>query len=209
MTFQKKQAKLMVITISLISCIISVMVFVYVLSQTSNIRSESFATSFTREQVITAINKERVKNALPPLIQNKKLSLSAQSKTDDMANPEQSYFSHISPSNKRWSDFIKETNYDYAIAGENLANGFESIVDMIDAWMNSPTHRENILNSEVVETGIGITLGKLDDTPTIFVSQHFGKPADSMNFNSNIYIEEKEPNNQLVDQLQLNPVVIN
>jgi uncharacterized protein YkwD len=136
-------------------------------------QNEALANSYTREQVMSAVNKERTTRGLPPLIQNIKLDSSAQAKADDMANL--GYFSHISPTNKKWSDFIKEADYDYIIAGENLANGFDTIDQMVQAWMNSPSHRENILNKDVQDTGIGISYGKLDGKPTIFVAQHFGK----------------------------------
>ena len=89
---------------------------------------------------------------------------------------ENAYFSHISPiDGRKWSDFIKESEYDYEIAGENLANGFNDVETMVVSWMNSPSHRENIVNQKVNETGVGIAQGTLDGFPTTFVVQMFGK----------------------------------
>jgi uncharacterized protein YkwD len=161
------------IYISVFTCLISILVFGYFLFQSSKVQNEALASSYSAEQVVLAVNQQRIKNQLSALTLNTKLSKSAQAKADDMSA--KSYFSHKSPSDKKWSDFIKEVNYDYIIAGENLANGFDTVPKMVDAWMNSPSHRENILNKEVLETGIGISYGKLDNKPTIFVAQHFGK----------------------------------
>ena len=178
MTYKNTVTKYWLLFISLAACVVSITVFSYMLVASSYSQNEALANSFTREQVITAVNKQRLSKKLPALIQNTKLNKSAQAKADDMANPEHSYFSHISPKNKKWSAFIKEADYDYNVAGENLANGYDNIEDMITAWMNSPSHRENIINKDVDETGIGIAYGKLGNKPTVFVTQHFGKLSE-------------------------------
>jgi uncharacterized protein YkwD len=167
--------KYWLMSVSLAASMASVVVFSYLLVVGSQNQNQAFANSYTREQIVTAVNKERLKLGLPPLLQDTKLNKSAQAKSDDMVNSNPSYFSHISPSNKKWSDFILEYGYDYSVAGENLANGYDLVSKMVIAWMNSPSHKENILNKDIVDTGIGISYGKLNQKPSIFVTQHFGK----------------------------------
>jgi uncharacterized protein YkwD len=161
--------------VSVITFVISLGVFVYFLSNTTNLDpKKAEASSYSKDQIIASVNKERKQKNLSELVENSKLDKAAQAKANDMAD--KSYFSHVEKeSGKRWSDFIKEVDYDYVVAGENLANGFYAVDDMVTAWMESPTHKENILNEGVDETGIGISFGQLDGTPTIFVVQVFGK----------------------------------
>jgi uncharacterized protein YkwD len=162
------------LNISIVACIFSMGIFLYLLIGVSRTGEDVQASSYNAEQVITAINKERTKQGLNPLYTNEKLTLAAENKAKDMK--ERNYFSHIyQGDNTKWSDFIKNANYDYLIAGENLANGFYSVELMVKAWMDSPTHRENILNPKFEDTGVGISFGELNGNPTIFVVQTFGK----------------------------------
>ena len=154
-------------------CILSIWVFVYFLSRELNVQTNTLVDKYTTFEIINAVNKERTNKKLKPLIPNPKLSESALMKVKDMNKYE--YFSHVNPTtNKKWSDFIKESDYQYMVAGENLANGFANTQDVVDAWMNSPSHRDNILNQNVYETGVGIGYGKLNNINTIFVVQDFG-----------------------------------
>jgi len=162
------------IIIAMLTCFLAFGVFVSFLFQNSNLQKEAKASSYTDQMVIVAVNQERIKFDLPPLIINEKLTKAAQNKVNDMNK--NNYFSHVSPvDGKKWSNFIKESDYSYKIAGENLANGFDDVPNMVSSWMKSPSHRENILNNQVNETGVGVTFGKLNGYPTIFVSQMFGK----------------------------------
>jgi uncharacterized protein YkwD len=150
--------------------IVSVVVFAF----KQNPSKTAFAGNYDASEVIDAVNQERVKNNLPALKTNPKLMEASRNKVDDMiAN---GYFAHISPvDGKKWSSFIRNAGYDYIEAGENLANGFDNVPDLVTAWMNSPTHRDNILNPNVDETGLAVRSGYLDGYPTIFVAQSFGK----------------------------------
>jgi uncharacterized protein YkwD len=135
----------------------------------------SLADNFSSDTVFELINKERTSKNLQPLSKNFNLQESANAKALDMSNT--NYFSHISPSGKKWSQFIVDQKYDYSIAGENLAKDYSNPKTMVEAWMNSPSHKENILNNQVTETGIAVLNGKLDNKPTRFVVQVFGKPS--------------------------------
>ncbi len=160
-----------------LTCFLTFAVFIFFLFQNSNFQKEAKASSYNDQMVIAAVNQERIKFDLPPLIVNEKLSKAAQNKALDMNK--NNYFSHVSPvDGKKWSNFIKESGYNYKIAGENLANGFDDVPSMVRSWMKSPSHRENILNPNVSETGVGVVFGKLNNYPTIFVAQSFGEPNE-------------------------------
>lgn len=147
-------------------------IFIFAFKQ--DVTKTAFAGNYTASDVIEMVNQQRVKNNLPALKTNPKLMEASRNKVEDMvAN---SYFAHISPiDGKKWSTFIRNSGYDYIEAGENLANGFDNTPDLVNAWMNSPTHRDNILNPNVDETGLAVKSGYLDGYPTIFVAQSFGK----------------------------------
>ncbi len=120
------------------------------------------------------VNEERTKNNLSPLSWNKNLATAAQTKTKDMV--EKKYFAHISPvDGKKWSEFILSSNYDYKEAGENLAVGYTQPKAIVEAWMNSHSHRENILSPGFEEGGIAISVGEWKGVKTYFVAQEFGR----------------------------------
>jgi len=157
-----------------LSCIISLAVFSLLLFQSSQSTKIAKADGYSPDQIIVAVNQQRVKKNISPLIVNSQLMQASLNKVKDMAS--KNYFSHISPvDGKKWSTFIKESGYKYVEAGENLANGYDSVEDMVKAWMDSPTHRENILNPGFEETGMALEYGTLNEFPTIFVSQSFGR----------------------------------
>ena len=166
--------KFVLISISVVSFFVSIFTFFSFVYQTSVITESSQKDYFSLDQLNIVINKERVSRGIRPLALNSKLNTAAQNKASDMS--EHNYFSHISPvDSKKWSDFIKDQKYEYSEAGENLANGYEAPSEMVKAWMDSPSHRENILNKDVDETGIGFVFSKLNGVPSIFVVQVFGK----------------------------------
>jgi uncharacterized protein YkwD len=92
------------------------------------------------------------------------------------------YFSHVNPkTEKKWSSFIKETNYQYLEIGENLATGFSNVDTMVESWMNSPSHRENILSDSFTETGLSVNVIQKPNSQEIVVAQNFGLPDTSKN----------------------------
>jgi len=106
------------------------------------------------------------------------LEEAAKRKAQDMA--EKSYFAHYSPEGLSPWHFITTSNYDFIYAGENLAVYFSDSEDVVKAWMNSPGHRENILNQNFTEIGIATSKGFYKGEETIFVVQMFGRPNPSM-----------------------------
>ncbi len=135
-----------------------------------------FATDISIEKLYQLTNKERIKNNLPTLNYNEKLAHAAYLKAKDMfAN---NYWSHYAPDGKKPWDFILEAGYDYEYAGENLAKNFLFSQGVISAWMNSPSHKENILKKDYTDVGFAVVNGVLNGEETTLVVQMFGKPIN-------------------------------
>jgi uncharacterized protein YkwD len=127
------------------------------------------------QEVIEATNKVRTQNGEPTFKTNDALNAAANQKAQDMVKS--GYWAHISPTGKTPWDFIKENGYFYSMAGENLARDFYDVSSMVSAWMASPNHRENILNKEFSEIGVGMAQGNVGGKETIFVVQMFATPT--------------------------------
>ncbi len=134
-----------------------------------------YSSSITPTQVVELTNKERVKAGTGELVVNKQLSDAALAKARDMFADQ--YWAHYSPKGKTPWQFMKTAGYRYTIAGENLARDFMESEDMMRAWMNSPTHKENIVNTRYKEIGIAVVDGVLNGTETTLVVQMFGSTA--------------------------------
>jgi len=126
--------------------------------------------------VLTALtNEDRANIDAPPLKENELLKRAAEEKAKDMA--EKGYFAHTSPEGRTPWYWLDQVGYKYTYAGENLAVNFFDSDDVEKAWMNSPTHRANIVRKDYTEIGIGIARGKYEGRNTIFVAQFFGTPT--------------------------------
>lgn len=96
-------------------------------------------------------------------------------KAQDMAT--KGYFAHTSPEGKKtpWY-WLKQVGYQYQYAGENLAINFTDSKDVTNAWMNSPTHKANIVKDKYTEVGTGIATGLYEGRETVFVAQVYANP---------------------------------
>lgn len=133
-----------------------------------------YASDITVDQTLALTNQERAKSGLAPLSLNAKLSSAASAKASDMFQNQ--YWAHVSPSGKEPWFFITASGYSYRLAGENLARDFNHATDMVLAWMNSPTHRANIMNGRYTEIGLAVVNGQLQGVDTTLVVQMFGAP---------------------------------
>ena len=125
--------------------------------------------------VVDLTNAKRADLALPVLTRNKVLDAAATLKAEDMAK--NSYFSHDSPTGVTPWHWFSEAGYPFVQAGENLAVYFTDSGEVVEAWMNSPTHRANIVGSQFREIGVGTAKGTYKGFETVFVVQLFGTLA--------------------------------
>ncbi len=105
-------------------------------------------------ETIQLVNKEREKQGLSKLKQDKELNQIAFIKAEDMVL--QKYFDHQSPTYGQPWDMADGFGYSYRTFGENIAYGYKSSSAVVTAWMNSPGHKANILNSKYTNIGVGI-----------------------------------------------------
>ena len=134
-----------------------------------------YASSISPEAIVALTNKEREKNNLPSLTISPALNEAAQRKAADMFAFD--YWAHDSPSGRSPWDFFGEVDYLYKAAGENLAKDFADSQGVVAAWMNSPTHRANIVDPRFMEIGVAVVDGTLKGYQTTLVVQHFAKPV--------------------------------
>ena len=158
-----------------------------------------FATDISVDKLYQLTNEQRQKNNLPSLSLNSALSLAAQRKAENMF--QENYWSHYSPDGKTPWDFILGAGYQYEYAGENLAKNFLFSNGVVDAWMNSVTHRDNLLKNEYTEVGYAIVNGILNGEQTTLVVQEFGKPITSVS-----QANEKVQNAPVI--LETKPIVV-
>jgi uncharacterized protein YkwD len=138
--------------------------------------SRAFASPISTDNVLYSINQERTSRGLQKLTIDPDLTSAASLKSKDMLN--RNYFEHFAFGLSPW-DFIHNAGYNYLYAGENLAMDFNTSEGMVSAWMNSPAHRDNILNPDFRETGIGIIKGEFSEDgkarTTTMVTDMFGR----------------------------------
>lgn len=162
---------------------------------------KAFAEVSVRE-LIQFTNQKRQDNGLPPLSENAALATAASNKADDMFSKD--YWAHNSPDGTTPWIFIKQAGYDYVYAGENLARGFNSASDVVNAWMASPDHRTNLLSPNFKDVGFAVKQGKLNGENTMLVVEEFG--------NKNIVSDSAIPQNTGVKKVlgfNLSPYLIN
>jgi uncharacterized protein YkwD len=112
--------------------------------------------SSSADAIVEAMNRERAAYGLGPLRLNSALSRAAGDRIDDMFAKR--YFAHVSPDGVEPFVWATRRGYPYRLIGENLAVGFSG-TRVVDGWMRSPGHRENILQRGFDEVGIAIAPG--------------------------------------------------
>lgn len=134
----------------------------------------AYATNISRSDLLAFTNSHRSANGLAPLSLNSQLNTSSQGKAQDMIN--NNYWAHVSPSGVQPWYWFNWAGYDYQAAGENLAYGFDSSSGVLTGWMNSPSHRANVLG-DYADVGFGIANGdNYQGGPNTVVVAHYGKP---------------------------------
>jgi hypothetical protein len=131
-----------------------------------------YAANISPQEVIQITNQKRVEAGLNPLEEDPILSQAALAKGTDMVNRD--YWAHVAPDGTQpWSFFVNY-GYKYKYAGENLARDFSNAPSAVEAWMASPSHKENMLSPKYREIGIGVVEGELNGVDTTIIVQFFG-----------------------------------
>jgi uncharacterized protein YkwD len=175
--------------------VVAIFIFAGSISINSFIRSTSLGASVYSSVLVDLTNDARKVDNLPILALNDKLTSAAQLKANDMA--ESGYFAHTSPEGVTPWHWFNEAEYTFVFAGENLAVDFTESEDVENAWLNSPKHRENILDPRFQEIGIAVKPGIYQGHETTFVVQMFGTP---------ITYEETETKTEVTETVKTTPV---
>lgn len=132
-----------------------------------------YASNINMEDLLKYTNRRRASEGLNSLTVDTRLMEAAQRKASHMFI--NNYWAHIAPDGTDPWSFIIGADYDYIYAGENLAKNFSTSKDVVEAWYNSPSHRENLLSDKYSDVGFAAVNGVLDGYETTLVVQMFGK----------------------------------
>lgn len=146
------------------------------------VASPAQSLTLTRSGIISYTNIQRKDNGgLPPLAENAPLDDIAKLRLRDMFQKQ--YFAHVAPDGGSAETAAKAVGYDYLALGENLALGnFAGDKGVVEAWMNSPGHRANILGIHYTEIGTAAGEGIFEGEDTWIAVQVFGKPLSACPF---------------------------
>ena len=139
------------------------------------------ASEITRSSVVAEMNVRRATFGLPPLREDTRLDDAADDRVTDMED--QGYWAHISPDGRQPFLWLRPHGYDYHYAGENLASGFDTTEVLVDAWMESRGHRENILSPNYRDCGVsvieGSTTGRASGKSIVVMFGSTNEPAST------------------------------
>ena len=133
------------------------------------------ASDVSIQQLLIITNEKRQENGLSPLTIDNRLTQAATNKASDMFS--KNYWAHNSPDGTTPWWFIKNAGYNYIYAGENLARGFSNASDVVNAWMASPEHRQNMLSVNYQNVGFAVAAGSLTGEDTVLVVEELGSTS--------------------------------
>jgi uncharacterized protein YkwD len=128
-------------------------------TQTSKPANPAGGSGSTEAQVLALTNQERAKNGCGPLRMNSALTRAAEAHAADMVAKH--YFAHDSLDGRSPFDRMKAAGFSGGSMAENIAVGYSSAAAVVTGWMNSPGHRQNILNCGYTMIGIGYDSGQV------------------------------------------------
>lgn len=112
--------------------------------------NDSTSNSTYVTQILNLVNEERAKSGLSPLTLDTAASKAAQTRAQEIT----SRFSHTRPGGKDFATALTEAGVAFRSAGENIASGQTTPVQVMNSWMNSSGHRANILSKNYTKIGI-------------------------------------------------------
>ena len=163
-----------------------------------------FFADITKTDLVKLLNQSRQNAGLNILVENDTLNRGALLKAQDMVD--KGYFSHQSPKGLTPWFWFGQAGYEYKYAGENLAIGFVNSNEVFEAWLNSPSHKANVLNGNYQEVGTAILSGFGGNNTTVIV-QFFGSIKKNPNsgslakINTN-FLDQKNDTKVLNNQLE-------
>jgi len=148
---------------------------VYSFATTGQLSVLGRASDIQTASLLADTNAEREKAGLGELEINAQLSDAAYLKAQNMFAEQ--YWAHVSPSGTQPWKWFGDVGYNYSFAGENLAKNYPTSDATVDAWMNSPTHRENVLKKEYQDVGFAVMDGQMNGEPITLVVALYGAPV--------------------------------
>jgi len=145
-----------------------------------HIGGEKTPALLAKAKIIAETNVQRYNqnSGFLPLFENINLDNAAIAKANDMFKNQ--YFEHVSPSGVDPGKLVQSFGYDYITTGENLILGnFKSEEELVQAWMDSPGHRANILNARYTEIGVAVIKGNYKGESVWIGVQEFGLPMSA------------------------------
>jgi len=124
-----------------------------------------------QRQVLALVNENRRRGGCDGLTLDRRLIVAANRHAADMAR--RGYFAHRSPNGEGAGDRVEDAGYDWSRYSENIARGQDSPAEVVNGWMNSPGHRENIMDCRLHQMGVGLAF---DRENTAYWVQDFATP---------------------------------
>lgn len=188
------------LTAYLMLAVASFVIFRNIALQTDNILG--FATDISVDRIVELTNAQRQSSGIGTLTYNAQLSEAAAAKANDMMS--KGYWAHFGPNGEAPWGFILGAGYQYEYAGENLAKNFMDSGSVVNAWMQSESHRANILNNNYLDIGVAVVNGNLSGEDTTLVVQMFGSRSTIAGESTT----NSEPQQVLDEPVQTTPIPV-
>lgn len=134
-------------------------------------------TTIPPSALLDSTNAIRARAGVRPLAINAELTAAAAAKAHDMFAEQ--YWDHVSPSGIQPWYWVTKAGYTYSAAGENLARNFYKADTTVQAWYDSPPHRENLLNQHYSDVGFATISGVLEGKQATITVALYAEPLDT------------------------------
>ena len=124
-----------------------------------------------QQQALDLVNEHRRRGGCGNLTVDRRLIVAANRHAADMAR--RGYFAHEDSHGDRAGERVEDAGYEWSRFGENIARGQDSVFEVVDGWMHSPEHRENIMDCRLHQVGVGLAFA---DDRTPYWVQDFATP---------------------------------
>lgn len=150
---------------------------IYTYATTGQVAILGKTTSISSSEMLSLTNTQRIANNLEPFVLDPVLNQAAELKVKDMVD--NNYWSHVSPSGVSPWSWIEGVGYKYVGAGENLAKNYPDENSILNAWMTSSAHRDNILNPDYRAMGVASSQDVINGKLTTIVVSYYAQPSEA------------------------------